>query len=358
MTHAEFWTSMPAIPGRAVDAGTIAEAAGWDGLGTVDSQNLSGDPYVFLALAATGSSRLGVATSVTNSVTRHPAVTATSAMTVQRVSGGRMVLGIGRGDSALAYLGRAPARVAAFERYLAQLQCYLRGEEVPFADLAMDDALAPPVETLALADAPDASAIHWPRDLPKVPVEVAATGPKVIALAARHAERVMFALGADPERLAWGVELARSAAEEAGRDPAALQFGAYVNVACHADLNVARELARAGTSLFARFSAMHGTVSGPAAGGQEAVFLGVRERYDMNKHAQRGGAQTQVLDDAFMDRYAIVGGADHCTTRFEQLLELGIDRFSVSGPNFLARGGVDREAAEQLTRDVLPRLRG
>ena len=349
---------MPAIPGRAVDAGAAAEAAGWDGLGTVDSQNLSGDPYVFLALAATGSERLGVATSVTNPVTRHPAVTATSAMTVQRVSGGRMVLSIGRGDSALAYLGRAPARVAAFERYLAQLQRYLRGEEVPFAELAMDDALAPPVETLALADAPDASAIHWPRDLPKVPVEVAATGPKVIALAARHAERVMFALGADPERVAWGIELARSAAREAGREPATLKFGAYVNVACHDDAAVARELARAGTSLFARFSAMHGTVSGPAEGGQEAVFLGVRERYDMNKHAQRGGAQTQVLDDAFMDRYAIVGDAASCTARFEELIELGIDRFSVSGPNFLARGGVDREAAERLTTDVLPGLRG
>ena len=47
-----------------------------------------------------------------------------------------------------------------------------------------------------------------------------------------------------------------------------------------------------------------------------------------------------------------------CSARFAQLIELGIDRFSVSGPNFLARGGVDREAAERLTADVLPGLRG
>ena len=41
-----------------------------------------------------------------------------------------MVLGIGRGDSALAHLGRAPARLAWFERYLANLQAYLRGDAI------------------------------------------------------------------------------------------------------------------------------------------------------------------------------------------------------------------------------------
>ena len=63
---------------------------------------------------------------MTNSVTRHAAATATAITSVNRVSNGRAVLGIGRGDSALAHLGRAPARLAQFERYLRQLQTYLR----------------------------------------------------------------------------------------------------------------------------------------------------------------------------------------------------------------------------------------
>ncbi|MYB35823.1 MAG: LLM class flavin-dependent oxidoreductase [Gammaproteobacteria bacterium] len=114
----EFWTATVAAPGRSAAFAQEAEARGWDGMLVVDSQNLSGDPYVCLALAATATERLGLETSVTNPVTRHAAVTASSALSVQRLSKGRMVLGIGRGDSALAHLGRAPARLGWFERYL------------------------------------------------------------------------------------------------------------------------------------------------------------------------------------------------------------------------------------------------
>ncbi len=99
------------------------------------------------------------------------------------------------------------------------MQTYLSGGEVPFDDCAIDDAIAPPVAALDLADTPKSSGIAWLRNDPKVPVEVAASGPKVIAIAARHAERVMFTVGADIERLRWGIETARAAAQEAGRDP-------------------------------------------------------------------------------------------------------------------------------------------
>src|SRR5207237_1435766 len=152
------------------------------------SQNLAGDPYVALALAAKATDRLRLGTGVTNPVTRHPAVTAACIASVQGESKGRAQLGIGRGDSALAYLGRAPASVAVFERYLADLQSYLRGDAVAFGDDA-------DLETLGLADAPKESRLSWlGMAQPKVPVAVAATGPRVIEAAARHADRVTFAV--------------------------------------------------------------------------------------------------------------------------------------------------------------------
>ena len=137
------------------------EAAGWDGMLVVDSQNLSGDPYVSLALAAAVTTRIGLGTGVTNSVTRHAAATATAITRVNRVSNGRAVLGIGRGDSALAHLGRAPARLAQFERYLRQLQTYLRGEAVSFEEIDIPHDVAPPMSELELHDAPSASRIAW-----------------------------------------------------------------------------------------------------------------------------------------------------------------------------------------------------
>ena len=92
-----------------------AEAAGWHGLSVVDSQNLAGDAWVALSIAAAHTEGLQLATGVTNPITRHPVVTASAAASVQAQSGGRVTLGIGRGDSSLAHIGRAPASVATLE---------------------------------------------------------------------------------------------------------------------------------------------------------------------------------------------------------------------------------------------------
>ena len=172
----ELWTVRLVVPGTTIRWAGRAEEEGWDGC-FGDSQNLAADAYAELALAATVTKRVGLGTAVTNPVTRHPAVTAAAIATVQGESGGRAVLGIGRGDSALAYLGMAPAPVPVFERYVERVQGYLRGEEVPF-DVAGDGGgrVASAAE-LDLAGAPTASRLQWlPAGMAKVPVEVYATG--------------------------------------------------------------------------------------------------------------------------------------------------------------------------------------
>jgi 5,10-methylenetetrahydromethanopterin reductase len=352
----EFWTSAVAAPRRASQAAAEAETAGWHGLTTVDSQNLSGDPYLFLGLASTSTSRLRLMTSVTNPVTRHPAVTASSALSVQHLSAGRFELGIGRGDSALAHLGRAPARLRWFEQYLRNVHAYVHGEEVPFEDAAVSDDISPPVEGLGLADRPTTSSMQWARSVDPVPIAVAATGPRVIAIAARHADRIMFAVGAEPERVQWGINTANQAAEEAGRNPAELSFGAYVNVVCDGDVAWARTVGMGSASLFARFSVMHGTVNGPADDDQRQVFNNLHERYDMNHHARGTGAQTTALTDEFLDRFAIIGGTEHCIDRLGALVDLGVSRFLVTGAQSGARDVRVHDAGLRFSNEVIPAL--
>ena len=95
----EIWTAAAASPCGIVKLARAVEGHGWDGLAVVGSQNLSGDSYVALAMAATATKRIGLATAVTSSVTRQAAATATAIASVQRVAGGRAVLGIGRGGT-------------------------------------------------------------------------------------------------------------------------------------------------------------------------------------------------------------------------------------------------------------------
>jgi 5,10-methylenetetrahydromethanopterin reductase len=329
-----------------------AEEAGWAGLCVVDSQCLAPDSYVALTVAALATERLGLGTGVTNSITRHPAVTASAAAALQRVAGRRIEIGIGRGDSALAHLGRAPDGVRHFERYVETLQRYLRGERIPFDDLGFGEETAPAVAELGLADTPEASRLNWlaqGEGAEKVVVEVAATGPKVIGIGARHADRVMFTLGASVERLAWGLEVASKAAP--GRE---LSHGAFVNLVCHPDSSVAQVLVRGGLTTFARFAVMHGDVSGPVDDEQRRILEALHAGYDMKHHTRTDSSQAELMTPDFIDRYAIAGPPDHCIRRLKELEALGLDKLIVTGPTAGADRGQAREANAIFEREVLP----
>jgi 5,10-methylenetetrahydromethanopterin reductase len=349
MARPEVWTTGIPWPGVVERAASRAEAAGFDGLAVVDSQNLAGDPYVGLAFAVRATEHLRLGTAVTNPVTRHPAVTASAAVTLQVASAGRFVLGIGRGDSALAHLGRAPAPVATFERYLAVLQAYLRGEDVTFDELGFHEGVAPPVEALGLADAPTRSRLHFlPPDVTKVPVEVAATGPRVLAAAARHADRVLLALGADPERVQWGIDTVRAAG--------GTSVGSFVNVVAHPDVDVARELASGGVATFARFQVMHGAVSGPVDPDDRDALGAVHDAYDMTRHTQVGSPQAATLTPEFIDRFGIVGTPETCARRLGELVDLGLDKLIITGPTLGADPAEARAALERFAVDVIPQI--
>ncbi len=345
----QLWTLVGASARSMARTAARVETAGWDGLAVVDSQNLSGDPYVALTIAATQTQRLGLGTAVTNPVTRHPAVTASAIAAVHLFSGGRATLGIGRGDSSLAHVGRSPAGVRLFERYVAVLQSYLRGEAVEFERLDFHERMAPRVEALGLAGTPEASRIAWlAESLPKVEVEVAATGPKVIAAAARTADRIMLAVGAGPARVEWGIKTAREARAKAGLDPEGIAFGAYVNLVAHPDREVARELVSGGLSTFARFSILHGSIAGPVREEERRVLDGLHRAYDMRRHTLVGSPQARRLTPAFIDSYAIVGPPPDCVRRLRELAALGLERVIVVGPT----AGADREQARRAERTV------
>ena len=330
-----------------------AEEAGWDGISVGDIQSVSGDMYVAMTLAAMATERIKIGSDVTNPLTRHPVITAGAIASVQRVSDGRAVLGIGRGDSALAHVGHAPVYTKLFEGYLKTLQAYLRGDGVPFDELTFGRGMAPHVDTLKLAEAPDDSRLAWlePRDA-KVPIAVSASGPRVIGAAARHADIVMLAVGADLRRLHWGSELVRNARREAGLDPEGIRIGVYLSVACHPDVEVARgltpELAAA-----VRFSNMHGKTNGPVTEQDQEVLKAVHRNYDVRDHSS-----SAVLPAEFVDRYAIVGPPEECIRRIRQVVDMGFDRIVVLGPTVDAVEDEAKIAADLMVKEVLPAFSG
>jgi 5,10-methylenetetrahydromethanopterin reductase len=326
--------------GRAERMAARAEADGWDGLAVTDSQNLVGDPFVALALMARATEHLQLLTGVTNPATRHPAALATAIATVNEESGGRAVLGIGRGDTALFHLGRPPMPVGEFTLGLEQVHTYLHGGTVDIDGYP--------------------SRLRWldRAKQPAVPVDVAAAGPKVIAAAARLVERITFAVGAETERVAWALEVARAAMRDAGRDDHEVSFGAYVNVGCHPDVEAARQMVRGSVAAFTHFSAMPGSTGAGVGESDREVVAEVGRRYDSNLHLVNAAEHSQVVPDSYIDRFAVVGDPDACAARLLELVDLGLERLVITGPSFGADRDQARRANELVRDELLPALRG
>lgn len=355
----EIWRAGGSNTGFSVEQAQTVEAEGWDGQMFMDSQSLSADPYVQMGAWATATTRLKLCTGVTNPLTRNLAVTATAAATVHSISGGRAVLGIGRGDSALAYLGYAPSPTADFERALEVLQTLLSGGTVEFARLQASEE-ASSADSLSLADRPGGAKLKWlPEGQPKVELDVAATGPKVIAMSAPIAERVTFSVGAVPERMDWALGLAREARRERGLDPDGCAYGAQVIVVCNTDADAALQLATNYCQPLARFQVIQGSGAGPLSDEDRDSLQVIRHAYDMNRHADMSGQSRLVgqapLSPDFVRRFTVVGPPEHCARRLIELAECGLQRLVIVGPGAYPESwGAD---AHLFAREVLPALK-
>jgi len=345
----EVWLASVHVPGTAIACGQAAETEGFDGISFGDTQNLAADPFGGLCLVAAHTDRLRLMVGVTNPVTRHPAVTAAAIATVQVESAGRAVLGVGRGDSSLGHLGRRPAPVEVTERFTAQLQCYLRSEVV--------DMDGHPSEIPWIARSGQ----------PKVPLDMAATGPRMLALGGRLAERVTVNVGALPDRVDWAVEVVRAARAEAETTTGPLSVGAYLVVTAHPDVRVARDLARGPLAAYAHFSGMAGAPVAQLHAQDRAVVEAVAADYIHTGHSTQhppdsaGLGQVlprhqQHIDDAFVDRFGVVGTPAHCVSRLLELADLGLDRVLLVEGRDPAAPGDQRRAHRCLAEEVLPAL--
>lgn len=353
----EVWRAGGSNTGATPALARAIEAEGWDGQMFMDSQCLSADPYAQMGVWACSTERIKLSTGVTNPLTRNLAVTANAAATIQTISDGRVVLGIGRGDSALAYLGHAPVSLKRFEQAIGHLQVLLSGSEVPFEDFGPAGD-APSIHGMSLGNRPDGVRLKWlPEGVPKVPLDVAATGPRVIAMAAPVAERVTFSIGAEPERMRWALAVAREARAAAGLADAGISYGAQIVVVCHPDEPTAMDVAMHMAPPLARFQTMQGQV-GPADASMSENLGKIREGYDMTEHGNvesKARLTGGTLTPDFVKRFAVVGSPEHCVERLRALMALGLDRIVAVGPGFYpADWG---EAAGLFVKEVLPALK-
>ncbi len=200
-------------PDRLIASARATEAAGFARFWFPDSQLRNGDVFINVLTALQHTERVTAGTLLVNPVTRHPSVIAASAAAVDLHAPGRMLLGIGAGDTAVWQIGQRPARLAQTEQAVRTMRALLAGE-------AVDMGWSAP------------SRLQQPRS---VPVIVAGSGPKTLRMAGRSADGAVIRIGTDPELVQWGYDEFCAGARAVGRDPATLFVAGHFHTVIHDD---------------------------------------------------------------------------------------------------------------------------
>jgi len=262
--------------------------------------------YAELTLAAARSTTLRLGTAVTNPLTRHPAVTAVAAATLDEISDGRMILGIGAGDRPLLALGLHPATIGSVRAAIDAIRALWAGETVSVEDPAFE--------------LHEAHMRLGPR--PGIPVYLAASGPKMLELAGEIADGVIALVGLFPGGLRWAIERIDEGAAAAGRPRPHVAVFAYG--AIDEDADTALEAARTIAAWFPQTAPVVCELWGLEPGTVDAV----RDAYRGGEF-QEAAAAAGLLPDAFVRDVALAGDAAQARDRIAAALEAGADSVHV-----------------------------
>jgi probable F420-dependent oxidoreductase len=320
---------------RLIELFQLAERHGFEYGWTYDSHMLWQESYATLPLAADRTEKIKLGHFVTNPGIRDPTVTASWYATMQDISNGRMVMGIGRGDSSRRVVGLKPVRVAEFERRCAMLKDLMNGREVEWNEKKLK--------------------LEWVRDeLPEIEMWVAGYGPKALAVAGRVGDGVIIQL-ADPQIIQWIMDTARTAAEEAGRDPSALKCIVGAPSMIGDDISKARDQVR----WFPAMVSNHVMDLIEKYGWDSEIptaltdFVKARKFYDYKDHSRVGAAHGEFVTDEICDRFCVLGNVEQATEKLRELESVGVDQFNI----YLMTEGQE-ETLAAYGESIIPKFAG
>jgi probable F420-dependent oxidoreductase len=308
-----------------------AEEAGFEYGWIFDSHVLWKEPYPLLTLMASRTRTMRLGPCVTNPAVRDLTVTASLFATLNLISGGRMELGIGRGDSSRRVLGKKPVSPADLERAVLTFRKLTAGQEVQYEG--------------------QPTRISWATGSP--PVWIAGYGPKVLGLAGRIADGVILQF-ADPDLIAWCLGFVQQGAKEAGRNPKSVEIMAAAPVWVSDDLALARQRVRWFPALVSNHVVdLISRYKPEDLPSTLTSYVQARSGYDYLHHAEVGSDNAEFVPDEVVDRFCLVGTVEAHRQKLRKLAQAGVTQF-----NIYLMCGEEEQTLEIYRREVLPGFRG
>ena len=322
-----------------IERARLAEANGYSAVWVAD-ERFYREVYSCLGQLAAHTSRVLLGPCVTDPFTRHPALTAMAIATLDEISRGRAILGIGAGISGFAELGierKKPAR--AIREAIDVILALLRGETVDFHG-----------EVIAF----NHGRLSFSPPRPEIPVYVASNGPLGQRMAAEIADGVVMEACASATEVRALRAAVDSAARNAGRDPPAIRIVARLNTCIAADGRAARDALRPSVARYlgagrlrSRTAAAQGLRLPPEA---LAAVAAAAYADGMTPYLPL----LPLITDRHVDAFTLAGTVDEVTEHARALREAGADAVIVRP--YAAEGATIEETIATLGAEVWPRV--
>ena len=296
---------------RVVELAKLAEDNGFTHGWTFDSHVLWQEPFVIYSMMLAATDRMVVGPMVTNPGTRDWTVLASLFATLNDAYGPRTICGMGRGDSALRYIGRKPTTLATMVESMAIIKDMVAGKEVTYNEQKLK--------------------LPWVKEGWDLPMWAAGYGPKALDTVGRHADGFILQL-ADPQIVEWTVAAVRAAAADEGRDPDEISICVVAPAYVGDDIAHQRDQVR----WFGGMVGNHVADMVKRYGEDESMipkalsdYIKLREGYDYDHHGRSGNPSTDFVPDEVIDRFCVLGTAADHVAKLEELRGLGVDQFGV-----------------------------
>ena len=292
----------------------LAESVGFDYIGVADSQSLFRELVVSLTVAAMETERVHLGPSVTNPLTRHPAVLASAIASLNELSGGRAFLGIGTGDSAILNLGLRPARLATLREYISALRSFMVGESAEYLGRE--------------------GHVSWSKQ--PAPIMMSAEGPRTLRIAGEIADRAMIHTGLTPEILEDTIAHVRAGEWNAGKPLGSTQVWAFAKCNIADDHDAAIDEIKMALAASAHH-AFRFTLEGKHVPEHlHEAMMAIQGEYVPAEHEQVGDTRNAAITDEFgvtdylADRFAVVGTPEECRVKVSQIAFSGVDVLQIT----------------------------
>jgi len=287
---------------KMIQLAKLSEELGFSHVWIGDSHLIWREAYVNMAAVALNTSNMKIGTGVTNPLTRHPSVVASAYATLEEYAPGRMIVGIGLGDSSVETMGMKPAKLAYFEKSLQQMRDLFAGKEVQL----------------------DTGKIHIKHPCKrKIPIYVAASGPKMLELSGKIADGIIVLVGVADEYLRQARERIEAGAKAAGRKLSDINLVLWVPCAV-SDKASAKDAVKAHVARVVAHPQPYVLDEN-----EQKVLEDIRKTYDYYHHMEQEANHAEVIPDWLVDKFAIAGTVAECRAQVERIKKSGIQQIAI-----------------------------